>query len=173
MDVAVVGGGVTGAAVAWKLRRPGFAWRSSKHDKLAAETPPPSTALLMQEPDEDFSRLRTRYGRRAARRIWELSQEATRDFIESMQRLDIACGLAKRDSIYYTIDEASLGALRREHRDRHAGGNRQPVDGRARAAAGDRHHRTAGAIRTRGDAQADPFRVCLGLVCAPQSERRP
>jgi len=37
----------------------------------------------MQEPDEDFTRLARRYGRRRARRVWELSRRATRDFIST------------------------------------------------------------------------------------------
>lgn len=48
-----------------------------------------STALLMQEPDEDFAALARRYGMKRARRIWELSRIATREFIRVTRHLDM------------------------------------------------------------------------------------
>lgn len=35
----------------------------------------------MQEPDEDFTVLSRRYGTSRARRIWQLSREATRELV--------------------------------------------------------------------------------------------
>jgi hypothetical protein len=65
----------------------------------------PWQGLLMQEPDEDFAALARRYGRRRAGRIWELSRTATRRFVGVLRDLDIRCGLAQRDSVYYALAE--------------------------------------------------------------------
>ena len=48
-----------------------------------------STALLMQEPDEDSTGLAHRYGEKRARRIRELSQIATQEFVEVIRKLEI------------------------------------------------------------------------------------
>ena len=80
-----------------------------------------STALLMQEPDEDFSALRARYGGRATKGIWKLNRSATRDLIQTLRRLDISCGLELRDSVYFTLDE-SAQELWREYQCRHRSG---------------------------------------------------
>src|SRR5439155_2550666 len=77
-----------------------------------------STALLMQEPDKDFHELATRYGHHATQRIWRLSREATSDLVRTLRRLRISCGLVKRDSVYFTTDEARVKQLDGEFRHR-------------------------------------------------------
>ena len=60
-----------------------------------------STALLVREPDLGLSDLSRRYGERRARRIWQLSSDAARDFVRMIRRLDIDCGLTAHDAVYY------------------------------------------------------------------------
>ena len=75
-----------------------------------------STALLLQEPDYDLKALTRRYGSRHREAIWTLSQEAARDFVDTIRRLKIACDSATRDSLYYTLDEERARSLQRELR---------------------------------------------------------
>ena len=42
-----------------------------------------------------------RYGARRARRIWQLSSAAARDFVRMIRRLDVDCGLTAQDAVYY------------------------------------------------------------------------
>lgn len=166
VDVAILGGGVTGAMAAWRLATAGVRVAVLEAGRVGRGSTAASTALLMQEPDEDFSALRARYGARATKQIWNLSSSATRDFIGTLRRLDISCGLEVRDSIYFTIDEGAR-ELWREHRNRERSG----VPGRWLDAA--RLSRVTGiagggAIRTPGNAQADPYRVCLGFLNAAE-----
>jgi glycine/D-amino acid oxidase-like deaminating enzyme len=163
VDVAIVGGGVTGAAVAWRLASSGLRVAVLEARRVGRGSTAASTALLMQEPDEDFGRLRERYGRKAAARIWQLSRKATRDMVSTLRRLDIRCALAERDSIYYTLDQEDVRLLRQEHRARQAAG----VAGTFLSPSGVR--RATGfaghaAIRTTGNAEADPYKVCVGLL---------
>src|SRR5688572_29074675 len=69
VDIVIVGGGVTGAAVAWNLAVHGVRVALVEARRVGRGSTAASTALLMQEPDEDFSSLRRRYGSRAAGRI--------------------------------------------------------------------------------------------------------
>ena len=81
-----------------------------------------STALLMQEPDEDLAVLTRQYGRRRAQRIWQLSREASHEFVETLTDLD--CDLRRRDSVYYAMTANDARRLRTEHRLRTAAGVR-------------------------------------------------
>jgi len=166
VDVAILGGGVTGAIVAWRFSAAGLRVALLEAGRVGRGSTAASTALLMQEPDEDFSALRARYGGRATKRIWKLNRSATRDLIKTLRRLDISCGLEMRDSVYFTLDE-SAQELWREYQCRHRSG----VPGRWLDAAGLR--RVAGitgggAIRTPGNAQVDPYRACLGFLSAAE-----
>jgi glycine/D-amino acid oxidase-like deaminating enzyme len=119
----------------------------------------------MQEPDEDLSRLTKRYGRSRAHRIWQLSLAATQDLVATLTRLRIDCDLVRRDSVYFAMDERDARILRAEHRRRAAAGlAAQWVTGEAlrRLLRFD----ATGGIRTRGNAQVDPFKACVGLMRA-------
>jgi glycine/D-amino acid oxidase-like deaminating enzyme len=75
VDIAIVGGGFTGAAVAWRLAQAGIRVAVLEASRIGRGSTAASTALLMQEPDIDFTDLEKRYGRAIARRVWELSRE--------------------------------------------------------------------------------------------------
>jgi glycine/D-amino acid oxidase-like deaminating enzyme len=165
VDVVIIGGGVTGAAVAWKLASGGIRVAVLEAQRVGRGSTAASTALLMQEPDEDFGALRERYGTAATRRIWQRSARARDDFIHTLKTLGVACDLAARDSIYYTVDDQAR--LRREltlRRD--AGLSAAWLDAPALEHVA---NITGGvAIRTTGNAQADPYRVCVGLLDAAE-----
>ena len=165
VDVAIVGGGITGAAVAWRFADAGLRVALVDGARVGRGSTAASTALLMQEPDEDFTRLARRYGERRTRRVWELCRLATRDFIRTLRRLHISSDLVQRDSVYYAPTGEDARHLRAEHRRRRAAG----ISGRwlDRAALRDVvGFDGAAAIRTPGDAQVDPYRACIGLLRA-------
>ena len=166
-DVVIVGGGVTGAAAAWMFADAGVRVAVVEGAHVGRGSTAASTALLMQEPDKDFHEHADRYGRAAARRIWQLSRLATRDFVRTLKRLRIACDLAELDSLYYTTDPSAVERMRREYRLRRAAGIQAAwLDApRLRRITG---IPGAGAIRTRGNAQVDPYKACLGLLRAAQ-----
>jgi glycine/D-amino acid oxidase-like deaminating enzyme len=165
VDVAVVGGGITGAAVAWRFAEAGVRVALVEGKRIGRGSTAASTALLMQEPDEDFAGLMERYGRQRAKRIWQLSRKATQELIDTLNRLAIACDLERRDSVYYAMTAKDARRLRTEHRLRTEAGIRgQWLEGAAL-------QRTlgfgaAGAIRTRGNAQVDPYKASVGLMGA-------
>ena len=165
VDVAIVGGGVTGAATAWMFARGGVRVALLEAAHVGAGSTSASTALLMQEPDNDFGQLAHRYGTRRAARIWRLSQAATREFAQTLEALHVRCGLAHRDSVYYALGADAGDRLRDELQRRHRAG----LSGRWLDAAPLRRLTGidgAGAIQTKGNAQIDPYRACTGLLRA-------
>jgi hypothetical protein len=115
VDVATVDGGITGAVLAWRFANAGVRVALLEATQMGRGSTAASTALLMQEPDDDFTRLARRYGRRRARGIWELSRRATRHFISTLRRLSIRCEFRPCDSVYYTLTPEHVSLLRGEH----------------------------------------------------------
>ena len=164
-EVAIVGGGMTGAMIAESFTRHGVRVAVIEADRLGQGSTAASTALLLQEPDYDLAALGERYGRRDAIRIWTRSRNAAADFIATIERLKIRCGLSERDSLYYTLDAERARQLRRElQRRRKAGLTGTWLDSSALLRASGIHG--AGAILTRGNAQLNPLQACVGLIDA-------
>jgi glycine/D-amino acid oxidase-like deaminating enzyme len=165
VDAVVIGGGIVGASVAETFARAGVRVAVVEANLVGHGSTAANSALLMQEPDEHLGALTRRYGGKAARRIWELSRGATRDFVKTLRRLKIACDLVERDTVYYTMENRKIPALRAEHRRRRAAG----FGGRWLDAAALQRAtgiRGAAAIRTTGNAQLNPYRACRGLMHA-------
>ena len=166
VDVAIIGGGITGVSAAWLFSAAGHRVALVEAERIARGSTAASTALLMQETDSDFVELVGRYGLRRARRIWQLSRLATRQLIRTLDELEIRCGLSERDSIYVATTDAAARRLRAEFEQRRAA--RLPAGRWLDVAAmfdATGLPATAG-IRTSGNGQVDPYRACLGLARA-------
>ena len=122
-----------------------------------------STALLLREPDLGLRDLGRRYGAQKAHRIWQLSSEAAGEFAKTIRRLDLDCNLTARDSVYYTLHPEAVQPLRAEYRHRCKAGFAGDwlTPGALRRLTGIPGH---GAIRTRRNAQFDPYKACRGLI---------
>jgi glycine/D-amino acid oxidase-like deaminating enzyme len=164
LEVAVVGGGITGAAVAYAFANAGVEVGLFEASRVGFGSTAASTALLMQEPDRDFVELAARFGETDARRIWQLSRGATRDFVELLARLRIDCELDRRDSVYYSRRSPGAVRLRKEFERR----RRARIPARWLDASALRHAGVHGAaaIRTTGNAQVNPLAACVGLMAA-------
>src|SRR5437016_5548858 len=95
VDVVIVGGGLTGATLAWRLSAANIRVALLERDRVGRGSTAANSALLMSEPDKDLGELAARYGHAAARRIWQLSRDATREFITTLKRLEIPCALVE------------------------------------------------------------------------------
>jgi glycine/D-amino acid oxidase-like deaminating enzyme len=164
-DVVIVGGGITGAGIAQAFSDAGVSVALMEGGLVGQGSTAASTALLMQETDEELAALTRRYKRARAMRIWELSRAAVIDFVATLRGLRIACDLEERDAVYYTVNPETVGDLNAEYRRRRqAGFNATWLDDAALFA----HTGITGegAIRSRGNAQFDPYRACIGLLRA-------
>jgi glycine/D-amino acid oxidase-like deaminating enzyme len=165
VDVVIVGGGITGAVAAYLFSEAGVRVAVVEARECGRGSTAASTALLMQEPDKDFSDLAARYGGVKARRIWRALMAGARDLTRTIRKLKIKCDLHTRDSIYFTLQPEKVAGLRKEFRDRKRAG----LPGRWLSPA--KLHELAGiqgcgAILTPGNAEADPLKACAGFLRA-------
>jgi len=161
----IVGAGITGAITAYLFSKAGVDVVVVDAHRVGAGSTSASTALLMQEPDKDFSELASRYGRRDAKEIWKSLIAATRELAREIRRLAIDCDFHQRESIYFTLDKRKMGRLEREMRARRRAG----LPGRWLAGAALPRRtgiRGAAAIATAGNAQVDPVKACQGFIKA-------
>ena len=165
VDVVVVGGGLTGCATAYAFAAAGIDVMLLEANGVGQGSTASSAGLLMQEQDADYRSLEGRQGRRAARRVWQMSRRAMRDGAATLRRLRVRCQLERQELITFTSDPDGVPDLRRELKLRKAAGLE------AVWLTADRLQRATrleaqGGILTHGHAQMDPYRACLGLAAA-------
>ena len=164
-DVAVVGGGITGALVAHAFASAGIATTVLEASLVGRGSTAASSALLLKEPDLELSELTHRYGALSSRRIWELSHQSVDQVVALLKRLRIRCDLQIRDAVYYATSAQAAERLRRECdlRGRWGFDARWLGPGQLRRLTGIAGH---GAILSAGNAQIDPYRACRGTLAA-------
>jgi glycine/D-amino acid oxidase-like deaminating enzyme len=162
-SVAIVGGGMIGALVAHAFASSGIATVVLEAATVGRGSTAASSALLLQETDLDLIQLIERYGSRAGLRVWQLGQESVRELVALLKRLRVRCDLRTRDAIYYARDRESAERLRREFNLRRRAGFEADwlTPGELRNTTG---ISGPAAIRTRGNAQFDPYRACVGVL---------
>ena len=165
VDVVIVGGGITGAICAYLFADAGVRVALVESKTVAHGSTVASTALLMQEPDRDFTGLAVRFGSRKTREIWKSLARATREISKTIRALKLNVDLRECDSVYFTLDPDRVKELRHEFDRRKAAG----VPGRWLSAATVYRMtglRVQGAIATTGNAQMNPVRACHGFLAA-------
>ena len=163
VDVVVIGGGITGCLAAHQLAESGARVALLEADRVGRGSTAASTALLMQQPDSDFRQLSKRHGEARARRIWQQGRHSLQSLTMMLRRKRIDAALELAPSVYWTPDQDGATDLERElSRRQRAGIGGTWLSERAlyrltgiRGAAG---------ILTRGDAQMDPYRACIGIA---------
>jgi glycine/D-amino acid oxidase-like deaminating enzyme len=124
-----------------------------------------SSALLLKEPDLELTQMTNRYGVRRGRRIWALSHQSVDQLVALLKRLRIRCDLKTRDTVYYATTAQAAERLRQECDTRVRSGFRAEwlAPARLRRLTGIAGH---GAILSKGSAQFDPYRACVGILRA-------
>jgi glycine/D-amino acid oxidase-like deaminating enzyme len=164
-DVVIVGGGLTGTLAAQGFASAGVGVSLLEASLVGRGSTAASAALLLQEPDRSLHALERRYGRGGGRRIWRISRDAVGDLIDTLRALHIDCDVEEQAALYYAPTAQAAVSLRREFRARVAA--HLEAEWVEPDAAGRIDGVPArGAIRTRGNAQADPYRACIGLAAA-------
>ncbi|MBA3297801.1 MAG: FAD-binding oxidoreductase, partial [Acidobacteria bacterium] len=161
VDVAIVGGGFTGCAVALIFAQAGVRVAVLEEAQLGHGSAAASTALLMQEPDRYFTELVRRHGRSTAETIWRLSRRGVEDLTSTLERLK--CGLRPTPSLHLALDRDRARDLRRDIAARRRAG----LGGRLLEPSGLRRRtgiEGAAAILSSGNAVVDPYRATLALA---------
>ena len=162
--VAIVGGGLTGAALAWSLAAARIPVVLLEAEAVCGGATAGSVGLIREDADAAFAATASLHGLRAARGMWQALRRAALDLPSTLRRLDIRCELARQDLLAIPAPGADPRLLRRELDARRAAG----LDARWSNAAATRREASieaAGGIRT-GATAIDPYRAGVGLIAA-------
>ena len=162
-DVVIIGGGLTGCAVAYACAAAGVRAVVLDAGRVGHSAAGRSAGLLLPDPGPAFRDISQAHGLRAARSAFQSWRRATLDAAALLRRLGIKCGLDAHDALLVARrDDEKI--VRREFEAREAAG----LDGtwlarkQLLAAALD----APGAIKMRDAFALDPYRACVGLAAA-------
>ena len=169
-DVAIVGGGLTGAACAAAFAAAGVKVVLIEAERIGAGATAGSAGLLRQDLDASFHASAADHGLKTARHVWQGFRRASLDFAAAIRRLGIRADLAPHDVLRFSREGGDAARqLQREYAARRDAGIECSWLS-ARAVSQETALKADGGIRTKGDA-LDPYRACLGLVAAAAGKR--
>lgn len=113
-DVAVIGGGVTGALVAWHLVREGVDVVELDRRDAATGSTAASTALLLAETDTELRDLVSKVGVDDAVLAYRLGRRAIDDIEAITRQLGDDCDFARRPALYIASRPSHAKRLRAE-----------------------------------------------------------
>jgi glycine/D-amino acid oxidase-like deaminating enzyme len=165
VDVAIIGGGLTGCATAYALAAAGIKVALFEADRVGRASSGASAGWITDEPPAGFAAIDAALGRRAARHAWQAWRRAALDFEALIRRLDLKCYAEPRAALLVAQTPEQAIRLERERKARIDAG----LDGTflpARAIGAVAGFPAAAAIRSRDGAALDPYRATLGLAAA-------
>jgi glycine/D-amino acid oxidase-like deaminating enzyme len=162
-EVAVLGGGITGALVADRLMSEGVETVLLEKRDVARGSTAASTSLLQYEIDVELVDLISRVGEADAVRAYQLGLEAIDEVEELVRGFGDDCGFERKGSLYLASKKAHVEKLRAEYECRRQYG----FD--VRYLDADEFHelfpfKAPGAIFSDGDGQIDVFRLTHALL---------
>lgn len=165
LDVAIIGGGLTGCATAYAFAAAGVQVTLFEADRIGRSDSGRGGGWLTDEPPVSFSDLDAALGRRAARHACQAWRRAALDAAALLRRLDVKCHLEARPSLIVAQTPEQVTQLTRDQKSRKdAGLDAAMVP--ARSIAGMAGFEASAARRSRESAALDPYRATLGLAAA-------
>ncbi len=163
--MAIVGGGLTGAACALAFANAGVSVTLFEADVVGGGATAGADGLLREGFGGSFQEAVLRHGVRTSRALWEGMRRGSLELAATLRRLKIQCGLTPMDVLASAPPFGEMGkSLRREQGARRdAGADASWIT--PAAAAREAAIESGGAVRTRASA-IDPYRACLGLAAA-------
>ncbi len=166
-DVAVIGGGITGALVAWHLADAGVDVVVLDRREVAHGSTAASTSLLQYELDEPLHLLAARFGPDFALRCYRRCHAAMDTTARLVRRLKVDVGFARKASLQLASQRSHVPRLRREFEARIAAGFQVEWWSRS-AIAGASDLPQAAGLFSREAAQCDPYAFAYALLEAAQ-----
>lgn len=164
-DVAIIGGGVTGALVAWHLLRAGLSCIVLDRREVAHGSTAGSTSLLQYEIDEPLHRMVRSLGKNRAERSYRRCRAAIQAIERLVRRLRLDCGFERKTSLLLASDRSHLPGLREEFAARREAGFAVEWWNRTRLKRESTLPQPA-AILAQDAAQLDAYRFTYGLLSA-------
>jgi glycine/D-amino acid oxidase-like deaminating enzyme len=165
IDVAIIGGGVSGCVTAYAFAAAGIKVALFEAGRIGQGASGASVGWIGPEPRPSFGDAEKALGRRAARHVWQSWRRAALDFAALIRRLDIECYLEPSTALQIAATPEQAAALKREQKTRkEAGLDASAVN--ARAVGDETGLAAAAGLRSREAATLDPYRLTLGLAAA-------
>ena len=165
VDVAIVGGGLAGCAIAYAFGAAGVRTALFESDRLASGGTQFGLGLILPDPPADFLDIRGMYGLKAARDGWQETRHAALDAAATMRRIGMRVDLAMHGALRFAQTAEAAAALRRQYQAvREAGVEAGWLT--AAVLRRDTAVTAAGALRLPKAGHCDPLRACLGFARA-------
>lgn len=165
VDVAVIGGGLTGALTAYAFAAAGIKVALAEADRIGRASSGASAGWIADDPGVPFIAVENALGLRAARHAWKAWRRSALDFVALVRRLGVKCDLEPAPTVTLALTPEQVVRFKREQKARRGAGLDAPFIN-ARAAASDTGIAGTGGIRTRDSAIVDPYRLTLGVIAA-------
>ncbi|HEV2692488.1 MAG TPA: FAD-dependent oxidoreductase [Verrucomicrobiae bacterium] len=162
-DVAVVGGGITGALVAFHLVQAGVSAVLLDKRDIGTGSTCGSTGLLQYEVDVPLRQLVKQIGFRRAGRSYLLCLDALRKICALVHKFDLRCELRTHPSLFLARHETEIADLREEHQLRKRLGIKVDFWDRQQIEKHYPFSRPA-ALFSEDGAEVDPHRFTQGLL---------
>jgi glycine/D-amino acid oxidase-like deaminating enzyme len=165
VDVAVVGGGLTGLLAAALFARAGVQVALLEAGRVG-DRAALDAGWVLETPGVPFVELQAALGLKDARRAYEASRKAALDVAAFLRRLGPRLGPESRDALTIATTPAEATALERERNARTAAGLETAWLPARRAATESSADDVRGALKTRGEGLIDPWQTARALVDA-------
>ena len=163
--VVVVGGGLTGCAMAYAFAAAGIKVAVVEAAQIGRGATAFSNGWIPDDPGASFVSADQLLGRRAARHGWQAWRRAALDFTALLRRLDIKCQLESRSTLIVAATPEQAAQLKREQKVRKDAGLDTPSFN-AKAIHAETAVQAAGGFKMRDGATIDPYRAAVGLAAA-------
>lgn len=162
-DVVIMGGGITGALMAWHLTQAGRQVTVLEKRHVGLGSTSGSTALLQYEIDTMLTELTGIMGEQPAARCYQLCVEAIGKVEAIARQLGTDTGFSLRKSVYYASKKDDLPKLQAEYAARKKHGIRVDWWDAATLQSHFPYLKKAGAILSHDGAQVDAYRLAHAL----------
>ena len=165
VEVAIVGGGLTGCATAYAFAAAGIEVALVEAGKIGRGATGSNAGWVAPDPGTNFIELEQALGRRSARHAWQAWRRASLDLMTTIRRLDLKCQVKADRTITIAVTPEELTGLKREQKARRAAGLDASLV-TAKVIALEAALEAAAGIKSRDGAILDPYRATVGLAAA-------
>lgn len=114
VEVAIIGGGITGITTAFKLAKEGLQVALLEADSLFKGTTGHTTAKVTSQHGLIYNELIQHFGENKARLYYQANQNAKKQIEKWIKEYNIECEFQKTDAYIYTNTESYIGEIKKE-----------------------------------------------------------